>query len=161
VTIRPGSCKSNTRCACSTPASGPAALAARERTIICDPRATQRILDPPVAGFDHVGGNGADKGIERLCADRVGDALADPLRIKTRRGEALGQDCLVIRADLRSAHMIGWLRAPRAMFVLIGPGHSTVTPTLVPSSLCSSASDNDRATYLVIEYGPWFVPQRF
>src|SRR5437016_8440017 len=55
----------------------------------------------------------------------------------------------------------GRLRAPRAIFVLIGPGHSTETPTLVPSSSCSNASDSDRAAYLLIEYGPWLVPRRF
>ena len=48
----------------------------------------------------------------------------------------------------------GRLRAPRAIFVLIGPGHNTETPTLVPSSSCSSASVKDRAAYFVIEYGP-------
>src|SRR5262249_61409756 len=47
------------------------------------------------------------------------------------------------------------------MLVAIGPGHSAVTPTLVPSSSCSSASDSDSTAYLLIEYGPWLVPRRF
>ena len=47
------------------------------------------------------------------------------------------------------------------MLVLIGPGHSTETPTLLPSSSCSSASDRESAAYLLIEYGPWLVPRRF
>src|ERR1043165_8901896 len=47
------------------------------------------------------------------------------------------------------------------MFVAIGPGHSAVTPTFVPSSSCSSASDSDSTAYLLIEYGPWLVPRRF
>ena len=55
----------------------------------------------------------------------------------------------------------GRLRAPRAILVLIGPGHSTETPTLVPSSSCSNASDSERTAYLLIEYGPWLVPRRF
>src|SRR5215470_1448695 len=55
----------------------------------------------------------------------------------------------------------GRLRAPRGIFVLTGPGHSTETPTLVPSSSCSNASDRERTAYLLIEYGPWSVLRRF
>src|SRR6185436_18007259 len=47
------------------------------------------------------------------------------------------------------------------MLVAIGPGHSAVTPTLVPSSSCSSASDSESTAYLLIDYGPWLVPRRF
>src|SRR5215472_2852224 len=70
-----------------------------------DPRAVQRRLAAAVASPDDIGRNRADKGVERLRADRVEDALADPLRIDARRGEALRQ-CRLLGADLPAAHMI-------------------------------------------------------
>jgi hypothetical protein len=119
-----------------------------------DPRAVEGILDEPVAGLDDIGGDGADKGIECLCLDRVHHASANLSWIETSGGQTLGQHRFVSRPDLRAAHVVGRLRAPRGIFVLTGPGHSTETPTLVPSSSCSNASDSERTAYLLIEYGP-------
>src|SRR5437868_6724674 len=56
-------------------------------SVMRDPWAVQGLLDAAVAVPDDIGGNGADKGIERLRADRVHHALAHLLRIETRRGE--------------------------------------------------------------------------
>jgi hypothetical protein len=92
------------------------------------PRAVQGILDAPVAGLDDIDGDGADKGIEFLCLDRVDDALADLSRIET----------LVARRSDNTASSVGricgppmWsgrLRAPRGIFVLTGPGRTTGEP---------------------------------
>jgi|SRR6516162_619592 len=71
------------------------------------PRAVQGILDAPVAGLDDIGGDGADKGIEFLCLDRVDDALADLSRIETSGGQTLRQHRFVSRPDLRAAHVVG------------------------------------------------------
>src|SRR5207244_2379754 len=98
-----------------------------------DPRAVQGILDATVPRLDDIGRNGADKRIERLGTDRVDHAFAHLLGIKTRRGEAFGQCRFFVGTDLRPAQVAGRLRAPRGIFVLTGPGHSTETLTLVPS----------------------------
>src|SRR5580704_14217568 len=42
-----------------------------QRSVMGNPRAVEGVLDPAVTGPDDIGGNGADKGIECLCADRV------------------------------------------------------------------------------------------
>jgi hypothetical protein len=53
-----------------------------------NPRAAQGILDAAVPGLDDIGGNGADKGIERFHSDRVYHALAYSFRIKSSGGKA-------------------------------------------------------------------------
>src|SRR5690349_11989108 len=40
-------------------------------SVMGDPWAVQGLLDAAVAGLDHIGGDGADKSIKRLGADRV------------------------------------------------------------------------------------------
>src|SRR2546430_3171361 len=80
--------------------------ALRKCSIKCDPRASQRILDAAVAGFDHVSRDGTDKGVERSRADRVHHALADPFRIETGLRETLGKYRLVAGADLRPTHVV-------------------------------------------------------
>ena len=62
--------------------AGLGSLAGRETTF----------FDAAVTGLDDVSGNGADKGIKRLCTDRVHDAFAHSPRIKTCGGEAFGED---------------------------------------------------------------------
>ena len=120
-----------------------------------NPFVGQRVLDAAVARLDDIGGHRADESIERLAADRVHHAFPTFARIEARGGEAFGQHGLISGADLAvRPYAAGRLRAPRAMLVAIGPGQSTETPTLVPSSSCSNASDSETAAYLVIEYGP-------
>ena len=72
-----------------------------------NPRAVQRVLDAAMAGLDDFGGNGADKGIKGLGADRVDDAFADFSRIETSGGQALRQYRFVSGSDLRPAHVVG------------------------------------------------------
>src|SRR6516164_3492192 len=100
-------------------------------------------------GPDDIGGNGAD-GIKRLRTDRVDHyAFADLLRIETCAGEALGQRRVLIGTDLRAAHVVRAVTGAHGIFVLTGPGQSTESPTLVPCSSCSSASECERAAYFV------------
>src|SRR6516164_7408837 len=115
------------------------------------PRAVQGILDLPVAGLDDIGGDGADKGIECLCLDRVHHAFADLSRIETSGGQALGQYRFVSGADLRPAQVIGAITGAARDIRIDRTRHSTETPTLVPSSSCSNASDSERTAYLLIE----------
>src|ERR1700730_14665644 len=61
------------------------------RSVMGDPRAVEGVLDASVAGREDFGGDGADRGVECLGSGYGADAFADPLRIETRRGEALGQ----------------------------------------------------------------------
>src|SRR5205823_14338504 len=75
-------------------------------SVVRDPGAVERLLDLAVARSDDIGRHGADKRIERVAADRIDDALADPLGIEPLRREALGEHGLVARAGLRPAHMI-------------------------------------------------------
>src|SRR5437764_11012984 len=114
-----------------------------------------------VASLDDLSGDGADKGIERLAADRVDDVLPTLFGsrpVVARRSASTASSLARICGPPRWS---GRLRAPRAIFVAIGPGHSTETPTFVPASSCSSASESERTAYLLIEYGPWSVPRRF
>ena len=71
-----------------------------------NPWAVQGFLDAAVAGPDDIGGHGADKGIKRLCADRIHHAFSNLLRIETCGGEPFGQRSFVIGADLWTAHMV-------------------------------------------------------
>ena len=81
-------------------------LEAEGQSVMSNPRAVQGLLYATVAGLNDIGGNGADKGVERLRADRVHHTLAYLRRIKTRRGEAFSQHRFVMRAYLRPAHVI-------------------------------------------------------
>ena len=126
-----------------------------------NPGAVQGFLDPTVSSLDDLGGNGADKGIKRVRTNGVYHAFADFLRVKTSRRKALSQNRFVIGPDLRPAHILRAVASAARDVGLTGPGHNTETPTLVPFNSCSNASDNDRTAYLLIEYGPWFVPLRF
>src|SRR5499427_8793298 len=60
------------------------------------------------------------------------------------KGRSSSPTPALIGSDLLPPICSGRLRAPRGILVLTGPGHSTETPTLVPSNSCSSASDSDR-----------------
>ena len=53
-----------------------------------DPFCVQRFLDAAVAGLDHIGGHGADEGVERLGLDRIDHAVADFSWIQAVGGEA-------------------------------------------------------------------------
>ena len=70
------------------------------------PTAVQRLLDAAMPRSDHVGGHGADEGIERLRPYRIHHALADPLRIEPGGGEAFAQHRFVRGADLRTTDVV-------------------------------------------------------
>jgi hypothetical protein len=72
--------------------------------------AVKRLFDAAVARPDHIGGHGADKGIERFGADRVHHPLADNLRIEPRGGEALGQHRFIGRSVLRISSIANSVR---------------------------------------------------
>src|SRR5438046_9999879 len=78
----------------------------RSPLVMRDPGAVERLRESAVAPRYGIGRDRADKGVERLRADRVDDALADRLRIETGRREALGQHRLVARARQGAAHML-------------------------------------------------------
>src|ERR1700730_13295327 len=60
------------RCKNSQPRrAGAHVCAGVHRSVMGDPRSVEGLLDAAVAGLDDFGGNGADKGIEGLGADRV------------------------------------------------------------------------------------------
>ena len=79
----------------------------RQLLVMRDPRAVEGVLDAAVADLDDIGGNGADKGIERIRADCIHHAFADYFGIETRGGEACGQCRFLVGADLRPAHVVG------------------------------------------------------
>src|SRR5215216_3862827 len=78
-----------------------------QASVMRHPWGVEGRLDAAVTAADDFGGDGADKGIERLGADRVDDALADRRRIEAGGGEPFGQHRLVAGANLRSAHVVG------------------------------------------------------
>src|ERR1700756_2463670 len=71
-----------------------------------DPWTGQRLFDASMAGLDDIDGNGANKGVERLRADRVDDAFAHSLRVETSRGEAFGQSRFFVASDLWPAQVV-------------------------------------------------------
>ena len=76
-------------------------------SVMGHPWTVQRIFDATVPGFDDIGGNRADKGVERLCLDRIHYAFADLPRIETSGSQALGQYRFISGPDLRPAHVVG------------------------------------------------------